>query len=487
MRQLKAYLKTDLFKEFFLTAGAQIMGSGMGFILQIALQNILKTDLYGIYKTATSVMSITTTATDAGLSHAMVRFASKYASEGDMPKAMARIATALVLRLVLTLVTSLVGYLMVDYLANDVYENPGLVEPMRWVFIGLVGGTLFGHYMYFTQALQRFGLRSVITVSTAAIRVGLFAAMYALAMLGPSEMIMLDAVVNLIGFGLGMYFAPRGLTKVKKEDVQAAVKEIVPFCKYTGVILVASSVFEQLDTLMLAGFTSDRVVGLYGCAWTYAMVLNFVTGAVANVMFPKVTSMEKTSELQAFVKSTIKFTVPIAVATVPALPFMAWWLPWFQPEYADALPVFYVMYVGLIFDMVLNPLGYIHYSINRPDILVKLAFFKIALNFGANYLLIPVYGAMGAAGATVVTRVVGGVASIIVVMTILKRRQAAEAAGEPPPEEPTATVEESPETAPEAAPPGVALEQMTEAPHPDDSLSDAPEGEDDDEDPPRDR
>ncbi|MFN3200670.1 MAG: oligosaccharide flippase family protein [Bradymonadia bacterium] len=465
MRRIKAYLKADLFKEFFLTAGAQIMSSGMGFILRIALQNILKTELFGVYQTAQAVLGITNTITDAGLAHAMVRFASQYANEGNMAKAWARIATALVLRLVLTLLTTVVGYFMVDYLAQDIYGNDALAEPMRWVFLGLVGGTLYGHYMFFTQALQRFGLRSIITVSTAAIRVGLFVIMWALAMLGPSEMIILDAVVNLIGFSLGMYFAPKGMMQVTRAEFKESVRELVPFCKYTGIIVVAGSIFEQLDTLMLAKFTSDEVVGIYGCAWTYAMVLNFITGAVANVMFPKVTSMEKTEELKAFIKSTIKFTVPIAIATLPALPFMSWWLPWFQPDYADGLPVFYIMYVGLICDMIFNPLGYIHYSINRPDILVKLVFARIAVNFTANYMLIPEYGAIGAAAATVVTRVFGGAASVGIIVYILRKRQQAEANGEPPPEEPLASPDESPQGPPEQAAPGAALE-YAEPPRP---------------------
>ena len=73
----------------------------------------------------------------------------------------------------------------------------------------------------------------------------------------------------------------------------------------------------------------------------------------------------------------------------------------------------------------IGPLGFTLYSLNRPDVLANIAIGKVVLHALANWILIPRYGAHGAAAAAVVTRVLGGVVAVAVMLRTIRRCPAA--------------------------------------------------------------
>lgn len=420
---VRSAIESRLAREVLMTYSGQILGSGIGFVIQLLLQKELGPADYGILSIAVSVGTFAGVLTDVGLSHAMIRFGSKWLADAPgTPKGMARCAAALRVRLALAAAVSVAGYLAAGWILRTFYAGtPGLEGPLRWIFVTLFAHTLFGYWMFFIQTFQRFGLRSLVTVGTSVVRLGAYLALAAAGMVTPSAMVLLDAGVNFASFLVAMRFSPRGILRPPPEELRAAYREILPYLRFTGVLIVADTVFNELDVLMLGMLADEATTGLYRAAWTYAMVLNFLSMSVSNVLFPKITSFSDVGELKIFIRKALKLTAALAAATLPALPAVSWWIPWYEPRYADAVGIFWIMYVGVAFDLVIGPLGYTLYSLNRPDVLVKLAILKVALNAGGNLLLIPAYGAQGAAWATIITRVFGGLIAVAVMVHIIRR------------------------------------------------------------------
>jgi O-antigen/teichoic acid export membrane protein len=294
---------------------------------------------------------------------------------------------------------------------------------LRWVFITLFAHTLFGYWMFFIQTFQKFGLRSIVTVCTAVLRLGAYLVLAAAGLVTPVAMIVLDASVNFASFLVAMRFSPRGLLRSRPDELKAAYREILPYLRFTGVLIIADTVYNELDVLMLGMLSDEASTGLYRAAWTYAMVLGFLNMSVSNVLFPRITSFTDTGEMKIFIRKTLRMTVALTVATLPALPIVSWWIPWYSPRYAAAVDVFWIMYAGLAFDLALGPLAYALYSLNRPDVLVKLAILKVVLNVVANLALIPEYGAHGAAWSTLICRVLGGLIAVAVMVRVIRSTQ----------------------------------------------------------------
>ena len=119
--RLRAFLGTKLFREVAITYTGQLLGSGIGFLLQILLQGQLGPDDYGVLGLAGSVGQLTGVLTDIGLSHAMIRFASPHVSEGRPEQAMTRFAGALLVRFLLACVVAGVGFASASAIAVGVF------------------------------------------------------------------------------------------------------------------------------------------------------------------------------------------------------------------------------------------------------------------------------------------------------------------------------------------------------------------------------
>lgn len=421
--RLRRALSTPLFREVAVTYSGQLFGSGIGFLIQILLQRKLGAGDYGLLGLAGSVGMLTAVATDLGISHAMVRFASRYLAEQRADLAMARFAAGFWMRMALAAVVSVVGFASARLVAVHVFDKPDLQWPLACQFLGVFTGTAYGFWVFFIQSWQRFKLRSLVQAVVALAKLGAFGFMWMFNVITPSTAVVLDLSVNAVGFAVGMAVSPRGLFRVPRvEWVAAARSDILPWCKYTGVMILGDVLFNELDTFMLGVYSSEEVVGMYRCAWTYAMVLGFLNSSVSSVLFPKVSAITGDHELRQFMKSIVKMTTLLAIATLPVLPFISWWIPYYDVKYADAVPVFYLMYIGIVFELIVGPLHYALYALDRPQVLVLNAFAKIAMNAAGNVFLIPLYGALGAAAATIVTRIFGGLFTLWFIRRILQER-----------------------------------------------------------------
>jgi len=416
LRTLWARLGTGLVRDIAVTYSGTVVGSGIGFVIQLYLQRALGPSDYGILGIATSVGALATVLTDMGLSDAMIRFAGKY-REDEPDKAIARCSAALLARIALIVLVTTIGYLCARAIAIDVYDKPELEQPLFWVFIGMAGGSLYGYWTYFIQAYERFTTRSIVNVTVALIRLAAVAGVSAAALLSPASMIMIDALVNFSGFLIGLAFSPRGLFSIsgpeKRAEISAALRELVPYCRFTGVLIIGDTIFNETDTLMLGFFVSAEEVGIYRVAWTYVMIVTFLNIAAGSVIFPKVSKLSSPDDIGKFLRACTPTLLGMCAVTAPYAIAMAFWLPWYDPRYESALPIFYILYAGLLFDLVAGSLSLALFSLNRPGILTAVSMFKIVLNIVANIILITAYGVLGAALATLLTRVIGGVIYLV--------------------------------------------------------------------------
>jgi O-antigen/teichoic acid export membrane protein len=417
---------SSLVREVGTTYVSQVVGSGLGFVIQLLLQRALGPAEYGILSIAVSVGVFAGVLTDVGISHAMIRFGSKWLIEAPgTPRAMAFCAAALRLRLGLALVVSGVGYLSSGWILVTFYSHAHqLGPPLRLVFLTLVAHTLFSYWMFFAQTLQWFGLRSLVTIGASVLRFSSYCVLAGLGQVSVASMIVLDASVSFVAFLTGMQFSPGGILRPPGAELKAAYRELVPYLRYTGILIVGDTIFNELDVLMLGMLSDEATTGLYRTAWTYAMVLGFLAMSVSNVLFPKIASLSDVAAATLVVRKGLKLTSLLAVATLPSLPVVRLWVPWYEPEYAGAVSIFYIMYVGAAFDLVIGPLTFMLFSLNRPDILAKIAIGKVVLHAAGNWILIPMYGAHGAAWASVVTRVLGGLVAVAIMWRTIRRSAA---------------------------------------------------------------
>ena len=161
----------------------------------------------------------------------------------------------------------------------------------------------------------------------------------------------------------------------------------------------------RIDMYLIAFLIADpsESVGYYTMAIALAEMVFYFPRAVDTLFFPHVAgSPREQSDRQVaqVFRVTLLSTVMFAVALAPAVAILiAFLLPAFGPSW----PAFLVLLPGIVGLGASNvPAGYIA-GIGRPGLTSSVSLISLATNVVANLLLIPRFGIMGAAMASLIS------------------------------------------------------------------------------------
>lgn len=174
---------------------------------------------------------------------------------------------------------------------------------------------------------------------------------------------------------------------------------------------IAITVYMKIDQIMLGQMIGDEAVGIYSAAVRVSELWYFVPMVIVASFFPTILEAKKQSELQYYARLQSLFdlmsliSIPVAITmTFLSSPIMDLL---FGPAYIQAGPVLAIHIWASIFVF----LGVAHSKWFLIENLQKLMFYRTALNglinVLLNYLLIPKYGALGAAIALVIAQSLG--------------------------------------------------------------------------------
>jgi len=220
--------------------------------------------------------------------------------------------------------------------------------------------------------------------------------------------VLFGSIINLL-FSLFVM-----VTKFAKPEFQtdwgfwkSAIKKALPF----GLAIICSTIYFQIDTVMLSIMKGDAVVGWYNAAYKLIFALMFIPTALVNSIFPVLSRFyvsSKDSLRRAYDKSFKYLFIigfPLAMGTtilagriilliygkgfvhsVIALQILIW----------AALLMFLTYLLG-------NTLG----AIDKQPLVLKVATVNAGVNILLNLLLIPRFSYIGASIATVATEAIG--------------------------------------------------------------------------------
>ena len=173
---------------------------------------------------------------------------------------------------------------------------------------------------------------------------------------------------------------------------------------------LAIAVYTKIDQVMLGVILGEDAVGQYSVAVRISSIWNFIPGILATSLFPAILNARKQSKELYEKRLQDYFDLNAITAYLIVIPlFLA--APWvinilFGDGYTEAGPILAIRIWSCLF---------IFLGIAREQYLVTGKLFRFSmictaagavLNILLNYLLIPLYGLIGAAFATLVTEIV---------------------------------------------------------------------------------
>jgi len=204
--------------------------------------------------------------------------------------------------------------------------------------------------------------------------------------------------------GLGFYLMTRFDVSQTGERASNYLKEIFEYSLPLFVISLGFTVATEVDTIMLGLLSNDLEVGDYGIAKQLIIKMPHISYALAMgtmPLFAKITA-ENLPERKLLFSRVLKLN---ALIFIPGSILMAVLAPYYIPllygvEYMGAvLPIQILAVYVLIFTTSVFFNQFLDYQ-HRAKQRARNLMLSLFLNIGLNYLLIPEYGAIGAAIST---------------------------------------------------------------------------------------
>lgn len=218
-------------------------------------------------------------------------------------------------------------------------------------------------------------------------------------------------LVNIISWVLGSIFCllscwfivTRGLSRDVRRQV-IPIRRRVIFRESLPLLLMSSSLFllSQMDTIMLAYLSNTGEVGNYAVAVKISMVVALPLIAINALVGSKVSSIYLSEGLYALQKFGMQAT---GLMFLSALPLFL--VVFILREYLSGLfgansieNSIFLLSMGHLFNAFIGPVGYMLSLTDHAKIYRNILGCGLIINVLLNYILIPKYGASGAAFAT---------------------------------------------------------------------------------------
>jgi O-antigen/teichoic acid export membrane protein len=163
------------------------------------------------------------------------------------------------------------------------------------------------------------------------------------------------------------------------------------------------AVFSQTDVLMLKLLTDDVTLASYGAALRYYTLLSLALGAVHAVLLPAIQQATTTQELERLYADHFRLLGIFAPGVFLAGWAAGWVLPWVdRGRYPDAVAAFRVLAASTVISFAFSPHVNLLLKLERFRFLFLLIALALGVDIALNLVLIPRFGAVGAAWATLI-------------------------------------------------------------------------------------
>ncbi|KGE03824.1 flippase [Pseudohaliea rubra] len=170
---------------------------------------------------------------------------------------------------------------------------------------------------------------------------------------------------------------------------------------------IAVTVYMKIDQLMLGQMIGDEAVGIYSAAVRISEVWYFIPMAIVASVFPAILEAKKRSETQYYARLQRLYDLMVIISVSVAVPMTFLATPivtlLFGESYSESGPVLAIHIWASVFVFLGVASSKWFLTENRQMLRLQRTVLGAITNVGLNLWLIPLYGPVGAAIATVIS------------------------------------------------------------------------------------
>lgn len=390
-----------------------VIGAGLAFGLNLLLARILGVSGYGTYVYVITWINFLMLIVVLGFDTTTLKFVPQYIAKKKLKLAYGYIVRSKQIALFSSLffIIAMIGYLQIEKqnLETRIYQVfiIGLaLLPIRAI-IQLNGKAL--------QALHRLLLSLAIQVILPPLLIAagvIFAFTYLNNKEIMVEMAMLSNLLSaLVVVSCLSLYLKRSLAEVKvgsgaEFNTRKWLTTSLPLMLNSGFYVVLA----QGDILIIGYLLNTEQVGFYAAANKIALLVIFVLTAVNAVAAPMISQLYGEGNMQKLqrivtISARITFTVSLPICLI-LIVFNESILSMFGEEFTQAGVVLAILASAQVISAITGSVGYILILTDHQNRAVMILAGATVINIALNFILIPIYGIIGAAIATVTSTLI---------------------------------------------------------------------------------
>jgi O-antigen/teichoic acid export membrane protein len=172
-----------------------------------------------------------------------------------------------------------------------------------------------------------------------------------------------------------------------------------------GAFQITLGFYNYVDTVMISGLRNPAEVGWYGAAYKLYEGLMILPVIIGTVVMPRISRLhvEDRDAFARLSRSGLQYVFLVALATASNGIIFAdkMIIFFFGSDFASSIVAIEILFVGIVFAFTINFLQTLLISADRQNLVFHVAVAGLIMNVLLNAVLIPSFGYIGAAVATV--------------------------------------------------------------------------------------
>ena len=398
----------------------QITGVGLSFLFSLLLARLIGVAGVGLYFLAITVVDIGATISRLGLENVGLRFASIAYSRGDRGTLAALYRRSMGLAVGAGIAIALPIWLIVSHLPLGGDRAPELRAEFPLLVFALVPLALL---IIQAEFLKGIGASSVGTFAHAVVPpLLLLAGGIVLWLLDAATLhgiILTYVIVAFVSMIIAVAVWNWRLPGIWRErgafDTRRLLRTSMPVLLVTSMNLVMG----WTDILVLGIWADAKQVGIYGISTRIALLTAFVLGAINVVVAPQFAALHAEGNVAALRRLAQQSAFWTSVAAAPALLVLVLVpdliLQLFGPQFKEGAWALRILALGQFVNLATGPVGTLLLMTGHEKLMRNNVAASAALNLLGNLVLVPSYGAVGAATSTALSLAFMNIVSWIMV------------------------------------------------------------------------
>lgn len=400
----------ELFKGGSVSFSLKLAGLALGYVFSIVVARTLGAESFGIYSLCLTIVTIASIFARFGFDTTILRLNAEYKSQHKEDQLIPLSKLVFKVTLVISLVITLIIFLTSEFIAAEIFKNPGLTSSIKLVSFAILP---FSLSLIFASALKGF---KQITKAVFIEYISKFAFMLLFLVVG---FLLFDLNKNsVVPVIVAASWTMLILSAIwYRKEISLYHYNFAKTIEWKGIfrialpLILASSVLYLkgwIDTIYIGIFMTEKEVGIYNVAQKLANLTVIPLVTINTIAAPKFAeNILSKYELKRVLRKTTKlifiFATPILVCLIL---FSGMLLKVFGPEFIEAETVLVIVAVAAFVNAIFGSFGYLLQMTGHHVAFQNSIIFLILLSILLNYLLIPVYGLEGAAVTTIIVNFV---------------------------------------------------------------------------------